>query len=386
MSLQIYPLPEVSQGVPVVVLERAPELRQEGSAVALWSNAWRALDALGVSEQLRHDYLLLQRVDLVRSDGKLLRSFTLDECDAASVAAGGVNETRGISRAHLLGALAAQLPKGALQFSSNVTGIGRGEAGRTLLQLSGGQQLSCDVFVGADGANSVAAKHLGLPQANYAGYVGYRGLAKFSGELPVAKGTIRQIYGAGVRAGMYPLTDRDLYWFICFNADEGLAAPADSAGFVSEALSQVAGWSWGIREAVASTDRDTISRARIRDRCGRRAARQASTAACPTPNLGQGGCTALEDGVVLGRQLAPLMKASGSSSFDAAAVAAVLRHCEAERAARCLPLTVRSWAFGAALQLPFPPVLAARDFVMERLFSPSHFLDHTQYDCGRLPA
>lgn len=47
-------------------------------------------------------------------------------------------------------------------------------AGRTLLQLSGGQQLSCDVFVGADGANSVAAKHLGLPQANYAGYVGYR--------------------------------------------------------------------------------------------------------------------------------------------------------------------------------------------------------------------
>jgi 2-polyprenyl-6-methoxyphenol hydroxylase-like FAD-dependent oxidoreductase len=44
-----------------VVLERAPALRQEGSAVALWSNAWRALDALGVSDQLRHDYLLLQR-------------------------------------------------------------------------------------------------------------------------------------------------------------------------------------------------------------------------------------------------------------------------------------------------------------------------------------
>jgi 2-polyprenyl-6-methoxyphenol hydroxylase-like FAD-dependent oxidoreductase len=107
-----------------------------------------------------------------------------------------------------------------------------------------------------------------------------------------------------------------------------------------------------------------------------------------TPNLGQGGCTALEDAVVLGRQLAPLMKASSSSSssFDAAAVEAVLRQCEEERAARCLPLTVRSWAFGAALQLPFPPVLAARDFVMEKLFSPSHFLDHTLYDCGRLPA
>jgi 2-polyprenyl-6-methoxyphenol hydroxylase-like FAD-dependent oxidoreductase len=47
-------------------------------------------------------------------------------------------------------------------------------AGRTLLQLSGPQQLSCNVLVGADGANSIAAKHLGLQQANYAGYVGYR--------------------------------------------------------------------------------------------------------------------------------------------------------------------------------------------------------------------
>lgn len=48
-------------GVPVTVFERAPGLRQEGSAVALWSNAWRGLDALGVGQQLRHNYKLLQR-------------------------------------------------------------------------------------------------------------------------------------------------------------------------------------------------------------------------------------------------------------------------------------------------------------------------------------
>jgi 2-polyprenyl-6-methoxyphenol hydroxylase-like FAD-dependent oxidoreductase len=48
-------------GVPVVVLERAPSLRQEGSAVSLWANAWRGLDALGVSDQLRQHSLLLDR-------------------------------------------------------------------------------------------------------------------------------------------------------------------------------------------------------------------------------------------------------------------------------------------------------------------------------------
>lgn len=47
-------------GVPVVVLERAPALRNEGSALSLWANAWRGLDALGVAEQLR-DSLLLDR-------------------------------------------------------------------------------------------------------------------------------------------------------------------------------------------------------------------------------------------------------------------------------------------------------------------------------------
>lgn len=51
----------VQLGVPVVVLERAPSLRQEGSAISLWSNAWRGLDALGVSDQLRADTLLLDR-------------------------------------------------------------------------------------------------------------------------------------------------------------------------------------------------------------------------------------------------------------------------------------------------------------------------------------
>lgn len=44
----------------------------------------------------------------------------------------------------------------------------------TLLQLADGSSLRCDVVVGADGANSMVAQHLGLQQPNYAGYVAYR--------------------------------------------------------------------------------------------------------------------------------------------------------------------------------------------------------------------
>ena len=82
---------------------------------------------------------------------------------------------------------------------------------------------------------------------------------------------------------------------------------------------------------------------------------------------GQGGCTALEDALVLARSLqeqrVPTLAAQlgdGSSSGGdgeqrrqraAEAVQAALRRYEQQRAKRCLPLTVRSNLMGAALQV-----------------------------------
>jgi 2-polyprenyl-6-methoxyphenol hydroxylase-like FAD-dependent oxidoreductase len=171
---------------------------------------------------------------------------------------------------------------------------------------------------------------------------------------------------------------------------------------VQEALSAVAGWSWGIEDVVRATPPEALVRSRIRDRwtagaLGRGRVTLAGDAAHPmTPNLGQGGCAALEDSVVLARELKAALNPAGGSSggssssgggggssgYPAAAVEAALRRYEAERRARCLPLTVRSWVFGALLQLPYPPVTLARDAFMAGPFNPAHFLDHTAYDCG----
>lgn len=46
-------------GISVRVLEAGSSLRQEGSAIGLWDNAWRALDELGVADSLRPSYLPL---------------------------------------------------------------------------------------------------------------------------------------------------------------------------------------------------------------------------------------------------------------------------------------------------------------------------------------
>jgi 2-polyprenyl-6-methoxyphenol hydroxylase-like FAD-dependent oxidoreductase len=124
-------------GLRPLVLERAPALRGEGSAIALWANAWRALDALGVGEEVRSGRPLLDRIELVRSTGRPLRAFALSECDAAAAGGAGA-EFRGVRRGALLAALAGALPAGALRFGCGVEAVvqesgGPGERRRQVL-------------------------------------------------------------------------------------------------------------------------------------------------------------------------------------------------------------------------------------------------------------
>lgn len=54
-------------GIQATVLERDPGPRLEGSAIGLWPNAFKALDALGVAAPLRDAHPLLQRSDYFAS-------------------------------------------------------------------------------------------------------------------------------------------------------------------------------------------------------------------------------------------------------------------------------------------------------------------------------
>lgn len=51
-----------------------------------------------------------------------------------------------------------------------------------------------------------------------------RGVATFSDGLPMREGSVRMLWGAGVRAGLYPLSNTDVYWFTTANAPEVRAA------------------------------------------------------------------------------------------------------------------------------------------------------------------
>ena len=70
------------RGWHVEVLERAPEFGEVGAGLSLWPNALRALDALGVGEQVRSRAVLEGQVGIRDAGGRWLSQKTRSESRA----------------------------------------------------------------------------------------------------------------------------------------------------------------------------------------------------------------------------------------------------------------------------------------------------------------
>ena len=197
-----------------------------------------------------------------------------------------------------------------------------------------GEAFTANVVVGADGVNSVVARAYGAANdkdmsTNDAGQVAIRGIAAFpAGDEFPAGGPIRQVLGAGVRAGMYPVGPaerNELYWYVCYpsgSSREGSDVLEEARRVLLESNED---WRTSrIFDAIARTDPSRVSRNRLADRWdvdalfsfssgGSVSIALTGDALHPmTPNLGQGGCCALEDAVLLAAYL-PGPEAKGAA-------------------------------------------------------------------------
>lgn len=383
------------KGVRSLVLESSLSLRASGFAFTTWKNAFRALDALGIGDKIRKKHLHLQTLRVMASStGEIAQ-----EMDLTQQGKGGAHEIRCVRRDLLLQALEDELPRGAIRYSSRIVSIEEDQNGSVkVLQLADGSVIRAKVLVGCDGINSVVAKWLGLATPSYSGRSAARGFAHY----PDGHGfepEFLQFIGHGFRSGMLPCNDNEIYWFFTWTPSDNDKGVDESAAKMKEfVLSKLRG-SKVPAEALAVIDRSEMSDVlaaplRFRSPLSLATATIARGNVCVagdalhpmTPDLGQGGCSALEDGVVLARCLGDALlwpDAAKGKEEERRRVEAALREYAWIRRWRSVELVATAYAVGFIQQSDSAVVSFLRDRFLSGALA-RRLLKMADYDCGTL--
>jgi 2-polyprenyl-6-methoxyphenol hydroxylase-like FAD-dependent oxidoreductase len=330
------------QGWSVQVLEQAPEFGEVGAGISLWSNAFRALDALGLG-------------DVVRAVG-------------AQEVSGGIRDHRGrpivrgelsspatmFHRAELLSALLGAVPAGHLIAGTKVRTV-RVEGGRAVVEHDHGT-VTADLVIGADGLRSTVRTQL-WPQAKpprYAGVTSWRTV--ISGFGPVPGG---ESWGPGALFGAVPMAGDRTY---CYASAIASAGQTSTDGELAALRRRFGSWHDPIPALLEKASEEQVLRhdlyylPPLDSYVSGRAVLVGDAAHAMTPNLGQGACQSLEDAATLAVLLGP------ESDVDIA-----LREYNSLRLRRSQRIAGRSRSAGRLAQLRSPVASALRDAALRLL-------------------
>ncbi|KAH7518390.1 hypothetical protein FEM48_Zijuj09G0166600 [Ziziphus jujuba var. spinosa] len=243
----------------------------------------KRLEGIGIGDSLRQRHELL----LGNMTSSTISGLQTSKMSFVAKGKRGEHEVRCLRRKLLLEALANELPNGTIRYASKVVSIE--ESGYfKLIHLADGNIIKTKVLIGCDGVNSVVAKWLGFKKPAFTGRSGFRGCANFNTKHDFEP-MLMQFFGHEKELEDKPELTRQYVMSKLGNIPEQVRAVIENTeldAFLSSPLRYRHPWEllWG-----------NISKGNV---C------VAGDALHPmTPDLGQGGYSALEDGVVLARCL-----------------------------------------------------------------------------------
>ena len=282
-------------GIDAVVYERAPQLREVGAGMMLWPNATRVLRGLGLLGDVLARSASSTHFLVRASSGAVLMNIALGKFDVPAIC---------MRRSDLLTVLLAALPAGCIRLGQKLNKL---EQSRDKVSISfeGGLVEEHDAVIGADGIRSrIRSELFGPSDPIYRGYTVWRGVAGYDGGA-ILPGANSETWGAGKRFGILNVGQGKFTWYAAVNVPpDHLDGPGGRKRELQEAF---LGWHEPIADLIAATNDAEIMKNGAYDlvplrRWGEGLVTLLGDAAHPcTPNLGQGGCMALEDAAVLAK-------------------------------------------------------------------------------------
>ncbi|KAL3740236.1 hypothetical protein ACJRO7_021507 [Eucalyptus globulus] len=380
-------------GVRALVLERSEELRTTGAALILFANAWVALDALGVSDKLAALYTPMEKGYITD-----VKTKSIQEVHYPGNRNGA--QPRAVHRKVLLEVLAEELPPNSIRFSSKITSIEtQVEHGLStcIVMLDDGTIIKSKVVIGCDGVHSIVARWLGLRSPVYSGRSTVRGLSVFPEGHGFDHGhPIQQFLDVGERAGFIALNDKELYWFFGATCPpKGVEKEADPEMIQREVMETLAkDFPPVYLDVVKHSDLSSLTWAPLMFRYPwdilfgnlfRSSITVAGDAMHPmTPDLGQGGCSALEDAVALGRHLGDSIAKHGK--LVTGDIGFAIERYAKERRLRVATLITASYLSGWVQDGSSRFMRFLRDVIFYRLLFGRVVKGIAEYDCGKLPS
>ncbi|SDB82175.1 FAD-dependent urate hydroxylase HpxO [Acinetobacter boissieri] len=290
-------------GHEVAIYEQTEKILPVGAAISLWSNGVKCMNYLGLTEQIKR--LGGQMNDLAYIDGH--SGDTMTAFSLAPLVKEVGQKPYPVSRAELQNMLMDEFGREDIHLGKRMTQLIQ-QDDSVQVKFADGTEISTPLLIGADGTHSITRTYVLGEQVSrrYAGYVNWNGLVKASNNVaPLEQWTT--FVGEGKRVSVMPVADNRFYFFFDVPLSVGLENNRNT--YKSDLKGYFEGWCPQVQYLIDQMDEQTTNRVEIHDIEPFLKFYKGSVvilgdaAHSTTPDIGQGGCQAMEDAVYLARSL-----------------------------------------------------------------------------------